>query len=145
MSTTEAAPTAAQTVDQWLARCDEALTSEDPAAAAELFAEDGFWRGPVAFTPNITTVEGPADVQDMLEHTLADTRPSDWRTTEEPTEAGGVTEAWLAFAGWREWPSSSVSRRRSSSHVSRGDHREGRHHLRVAALPDHARVPDPAL
>ena len=97
MSTTEAAPTAAQTVDQWLARFDQALTAQDPAAAAELFGEDAFWRDLVAFTWNIKTVEGPAGVQDMLEHTLAHTRPSNWRTTEEPAEAGGVTEAWLAF------------------------------------------------
>ncbi len=33
----------------------------------------------------------------MLEHSLERTKPSNWATTEEPAEAEGVTEAWLAF------------------------------------------------
>ena len=51
----------------------------------------------VAFTWNITTVEGPAGIRDLLEHTLERTKPRGWRTTEEPAEAEGVIEAWLAF------------------------------------------------
>jgi putative flavoprotein involved in K+ transport len=51
----------------------------------------------VAFTWNLRTVEGPAGVRDMLEHTLGHVRPTGWRVTEEPAEAEGVTEAWLAF------------------------------------------------
>jgi putative flavoprotein involved in K+ transport len=84
-------------VQQWLSRFDEALASGDAAAAAELFGENSFWRDLVAFTWNIKTVEGPAGVRHMLEHTLMHTRPSAWHTTEEPTEADGVTEAWIAF------------------------------------------------
>jgi putative flavoprotein involved in K+ transport len=84
-------------VDQWLSRFDDALASGDAAAAAELFGEDSFWRDLVAFTWNIKTVEGPAGVRDMLEHTLSHIRPSGWHTTEEPTEADGVTDAWIAF------------------------------------------------
>src|SRR3954447_22209745 len=33
----------------------------------------------------------------MLEHTLERTAPGGWETTEEPAEAEGVAEAWLAF------------------------------------------------
>ena len=35
----------------------------------------------------------------MLEHTLAGVQPHGWRITEgeEPTESGGVTEAWIEF------------------------------------------------
>src|SRR6201989_2015377 len=33
----------------------------------------------------------------MLDHTLATARPSGWRTTEEPTEADGVIDAWIGF------------------------------------------------
>jgi putative flavoprotein involved in K+ transport len=84
-------------VDQWLSRFDDALASGDAAAAAQLFGEDSFWRDLVAFTWNIKTVEGSAGVRDMLEHTLSHTNPSGWRTTEEPTEADGVTDAWIAF------------------------------------------------
>jgi putative flavoprotein involved in K+ transport len=95
MSTTVTSP--ATEVDQWLSSFDEALTAGDAAAASELFLDDSYWRDLVAFTWNIKTVEGPGGVQDMLEHTLARTQPRGWETTEEPTEAEGVTEAWLAF------------------------------------------------
>ncbi len=95
MSTATAPP--ATEVDQWLTRFDEALTQGDPAAAAELFLADSYWRDLVAFTWNLKTVEGPTGVRDMLEHTLGGARPSGWSTTEEPTEADGVIEAWLAF------------------------------------------------
>ena len=95
MPTTATSP--ATEVDQWLSNFDEALTSGDAAAASELFLDDCFWRDLVAFTWNIKTVEGPDGVRDMLEHNLERTKPSNWATTEEPTEAEGVTEAWLAF------------------------------------------------
>jgi putative flavoprotein involved in K+ transport len=95
MSTATAPP--ATEVDQWLSRFDEALTQGDPAAASELFLDDSYWRDLVAFTWNLKTVEGRPGVLDLLEHTLAATRPSGWTTTEEPTEADGVIEAWLAF------------------------------------------------
>ena len=96
MSTTAAQSVAAE-VDQWLSRFDEALTRADPAAAAELFLDDSYWRDLAAFTWNIKTVEGPGGIRDMLEHTLERTKPRGWRTTEEPAEAEGVIEAWLAF------------------------------------------------
>jgi putative flavoprotein involved in K+ transport len=92
-----AAPTAATGVDRWLVSFDEALTRGDARAASELFLGTGLWRDLVAFTWNIKTVEGRDGVRDLLEHTLAATRPSGWRTTEPPTEAGGVVSAWLAF------------------------------------------------
>jgi putative flavoprotein involved in K+ transport len=95
MSTATAPP--ATEVDQWLARFDEALTQDDPAAASELFLDDSYWRDLVAFTWNLKTVEGRPGVRDLLEHTLATTRPGGWTTTEDPTEADGVIEAWLAF------------------------------------------------
>ena len=96
MSTT-AAPSVAAEVEQWLSHFDEALTRGDSAAAAELFAEGSYWRDLVAFTWNITTVEGQAGVRDMLEDTLPRTQPRGWRTTEEPVAANGVSEAWIAF------------------------------------------------
>jgi putative flavoprotein involved in K+ transport len=96
MSSTAIDPAAVQVAD-WLSRFDQALTRGDAAAASELFAADCFWRDLVAFTWNITTVEGPDGVREMLEHTLAHAQPTDWRTTEEPAHAEGVTEAWLAF------------------------------------------------
>jgi putative flavoprotein involved in K+ transport len=96
MSLATTRPAAAE-VERWLSRFDDALAAGDAAAAAQLFCEDSFWRDLVAFTWNITTVEGPTGVRDMLEHTLSHTEPSGWHTTEEATETDGVTEAWLAF------------------------------------------------
>ena len=95
MSDTAVQPATA--VDQWLASFDAALTAGDPAAAAELFLEDSYWRDLVAFTWNIKTVEGRDGVEELLTATLASTKPSDWRTSEPPTEEAGVTTAWIEF------------------------------------------------
>ena len=84
-------------VDQWLSRFEDALTEGDSSAAAQLFADDGFWRDLVSFTWNIKTVEGPAGVKDMLDRTLGHVKPRGFRTTEPPAEAEGVTEAWIEF------------------------------------------------
>jgi putative flavoprotein involved in K+ transport len=84
-------------VAEWLARFDQALAAGDSAAAAELFLDDSYWRDLVAFAWNLKTVEGPAGVKDMLDHTLAHTKPRNWATTEPPAGAEGLTEAWLEF------------------------------------------------
>jgi len=96
MTETAAHPVAEQ-VDAWLSRFEEALTQGDAAAAAELFTEDSFWRDLVSFTWNLKTVEGREGVKDMLEATLAHTKPRGWRTTEPPTEADGIADAWIEF------------------------------------------------
>jgi putative flavoprotein involved in K+ transport len=85
------------TTDRWLAEFGEALEAGDADRAAGMFAEQSFWRDLIAFTWNITTVEGPDGVRDLLAGTLGNTRPTGWRTTEEPTEADGITTAWIAF------------------------------------------------
>ncbi len=96
MSTTAVSPTAAE-VDQWLSKFDSALTEGDIEAAAELFGRPSYWRDLVAFTWNITTVEGPEGVKGMLEATLPHVKPRGWVLAEEPTETDGVIEAWLQF------------------------------------------------
>jgi putative flavoprotein involved in K+ transport len=96
MSTTAAVPVVAE-VEQWLSRFDEALTRGDCAAAVELFGQDSYWRDLVAFTWNITTVEGPAGVRDLLEHTSSRVQPSRWQVLEEPVSVDGVSEAWIGF------------------------------------------------
>ena len=95
--TAERPQIASEQVDAWLAAFNDALERGDAEAASALFLETSFWRDLVAFTWNIRTVEGPAGVRDMLEHTLGHVRPRGFRTTAEPAEADGVTEAWLAF------------------------------------------------
>ena len=84
-------------VDAWLADFEAALAARDVSAAAGMFATDSFWRDLVAFTWNIKTVEGRDGVADMLSARLHDTDPRGFHTTEEPTEDGGVTSAWIAF------------------------------------------------
>lgn len=96
MSTTAALPVVAE-VEQWLSRFDETLARGDSAGAVELFGQESYWRDLVAFTWNITTVEGQAGVRRMLEHTLSRTQPHRWQVTEEPVAVNGVSEAWIEF------------------------------------------------
>jgi putative flavoprotein involved in K+ transport len=90
---------AAAAVTTWLSAFSEALAAGDPAAAAELFLEDCYWRDLVAFTWNIKTCEGRAAVAEMLRETLPGLQPGNWRITdgEEAADAGGVIEAWIDF------------------------------------------------
>ncbi|MGY6652186.1 flavin-containing monooxygenase [Amycolatopsis sp. TRM77291] len=84
-------------VDAWLSRFESALAARDVEAAAALFAVDSYWRDLVAFTWTIKTVEGRDEVAGLLGACLDRIDPSGFRTTETPTEADGVTEAWLEF------------------------------------------------
>ncbi|WP_250034785.1 flavin-containing monooxygenase [Paractinoplanes maris] len=86
-----------QRVDDWLTSFEAALRARDIPAAAGLFAPGCFWRDLVAFTWNITTVEGRDGVTDLLTNTLDGTDPSGFEVIEEPAEAGGVIEAWIRF------------------------------------------------
>jgi putative flavoprotein involved in K+ transport len=92
------APTAAA-VTVWLTQFTDALTAGDAQAAAALFAEDCYWRDLIAFTWNIRTLEGRAEISAMLAEVLPAVQPSGWRITEgeEPLQADGVTEAWVDF------------------------------------------------
>ncbi|USX53360.1 NAD(P)/FAD-dependent oxidoreductase [Lentzea sp. HUAS12] len=89
--------TAQARVDAWLGEFEAALRARDVDAAAGLFATDSYWRDLVAFTWNIKTVEGREGVADLLGACLDGTGPENFRTTETPTEADGVVEAWLEF------------------------------------------------
>jgi putative flavoprotein involved in K+ transport len=99
MTTTAHQTEAAAEVTSWLDRFGDALSAGDAAAAAALFHPDSFWRDLIAFTWNIKTLEGPAQISDMLTQTLPGVQPSGWQVTggEEPASAGGVTEAWIDF------------------------------------------------
>jgi putative flavoprotein involved in K+ transport len=88
---------AQERVSQWLADLDAALQRRDVDAAAALFADDAYWRDLIAFTWNILTSEGPAQIRQMLQATLDHVRPSNWAIDGTATEADGVTEAWFTF------------------------------------------------
>ena len=94
--------TAQRTVDDWLAAFNAALEAQDAAAAAELFATDGFLRDLVALTWNITTAEGRDEIETMLTHTLGQTRPRGFVTL-----GAGRRGRWdRRRAGWSSRPRS---------------------------------------
>ncbi|WP_072691464.1 flavin-containing monooxygenase [Rhodococcus marinonascens] len=84
-------------VDLWLADFESALSDRDTDRVAAMFAVGSFWRDLVTFTWNIVTVEGRDGVTAMLRARLDDTDPSNFRTSEEPEEADGVTSALIEF------------------------------------------------
>ena len=87
----------AERTDAWLAAFEDALTAGDVDRAAGMFAATSFWRDLVAFTWNITTVENPAGVTELLTATLERTEPRSFAVEEPPGEADGVTTAWFTF------------------------------------------------
>ncbi|ESZ78457.1 NAD(P)/FAD-dependent oxidoreductase [Mesorhizobium sp. L103C105A0] len=81
----------------WLCALARALEADDAEAAANLFVEDCYWRDLLAFTWNITTMEGRDEIRDMLQATLAETKPSHWTLSGEATSDEGTVEAWFTF------------------------------------------------
>jgi putative flavoprotein involved in K+ transport len=84
-------------VQQWLTAFEAALHDRDVPRAAALFGPDSFWRDLVAFSWNITTVEGRSGVAGLLAARLDDVDPGGFTIDGEPSEADGVTEAWVRF------------------------------------------------
>jgi putative flavoprotein involved in K+ transport len=82
-----------------LGRFGAAIEARDAAAAANLFRQDGSWRDLVALTWNITTMDGPGRIRDMLDSQLAPTAPSGWELDEgeEVVERDGTIEGWIRF------------------------------------------------
>ncbi len=83
-------------IDDWLAAFDAALQSGEAAAVADLFTEDCYWRDLLSFTWNIKTMEGKAEIAQMLSACLARTAPTGWRREETGGEAEG-SSAWIRF------------------------------------------------
>jgi putative flavoprotein involved in K+ transport len=82
----------------WLASFSDKLGSGDITGALELFADDCYWRDLVAFTWNVKTMEGRADIAAMLSATLAATAPSHWHVTSASGSGAAPIEAWFTFA-----------------------------------------------
>ncbi|MCQ4062202.1 nuclear transport factor 2 family protein, partial [Klebsiella pneumoniae] len=61
----------------------------------ELFADDCHWRDLVLFSWNLITLEGKADIRDMLESRLEATQPDNWKLEGEASLADGVLEGWI--------------------------------------------------
>jgi putative flavoprotein involved in K+ transport len=86
-------------VQTFLDRFGKALEQGHIGDVVNMFQADCYWRDLVTFTWNLKTMEGKDQIREMLESTLAKTKPSGWKVAEgeEATEDGGVTTAWIEF------------------------------------------------
>ncbi|MDL9938794.1 NAD(P)/FAD-dependent oxidoreductase [Gordonia sp. ABSL1-1] len=96
-SQTRPPATAQQRVEGWLADFNAALAARDVDAVVAMFAIDSYWRDLVAFTWNLTTVEGREQIADMLGERLDDTDPAGFTTSEPATDDDGVASAFIRF------------------------------------------------
>ncbi|KRB74142.1 FAD-dependent oxidoreductase [Nocardioides sp. Root190] len=101
MTQLEERPTTLATAEDpataWFAAFEDALVARDVDRASNLFAATSFWRDLIAFSWNLTTVENPAGVADLLTSTLDRVDPSGFRLSEPAVTADGVTTAWFEF------------------------------------------------
>lgn len=89
--------TPTETVVQWLADFEGALSASNHSGATELFADESYWRDLVTFTWNIKTVEGKEQIRDMLDACASNTAAFNWRIRGEANEADGVVDGWIDF------------------------------------------------
>jgi putative flavoprotein involved in K+ transport len=89
--------TANENVSAWLHNFEDALKAQDIVATLNLFDDDCYWRDLVSFTWNIKTMEGKAQIADMLKATLSDVRPSNWKLEGDASGDEAMTEAWITF------------------------------------------------
>ncbi len=87
-------PTAAAVT--WLQSFQTALHRGDTRAAAALFLPEGNWRDLLAFTWDIRTMIGSADIAATLARTLPATRPDNFRIAPDRTAPRLVTRAGVA-------------------------------------------------
>jgi putative flavoprotein involved in K+ transport len=101
-STVQAEPDSARRQAQaWVDAFSAALSKGDPEAVVSLFDPDEcFWRDFVAFTWNITTLEGQAKLREMLGATLARVGSGAWTIDDAaavPEERNGIVTVWFRF------------------------------------------------
>ena len=82
---------------RWLADFEVALVAGDIDVSLALFADECFWRDMIAFTWNIKTMEGKAEIAKLLQATLRKVRPSNFRIEGEASEQDCLTEARFTF------------------------------------------------
>ncbi len=81
----------------WLASFEKTLADKDLERLAAHFYEECFWRDMLAFTWNIVTLEGLAEISHMLVETLDDSAPRNWRLDGPVIQNEEMTEAWIRF------------------------------------------------
>src|SRR5258705_3836487 len=95
MSTSMSAST--QQVSEWLSDLGTALDRADFDAAVQMFEEDSYWRDLVSLTWNIKTLEGKENIKAMLEATVPDAKPGQWRIEGDATSENGLINSWFTF------------------------------------------------
>ena len=85
--------TAPAEAEVWLARFSDALEAQDTKAAAELFLDDGLWRDVLAFTWNLQTQYGRAEIERTLGETLDRTKPANFHIPAHRTPPHWVSRA----------------------------------------------------
>ncbi len=85
--------TAPADAQNWLARLEAALQSQDAAAAAEFFLADGLWRDVLAFTWGLQTMAGRPSIEATLRQTLHRTKPANFRFPARRTPPRWVSRA----------------------------------------------------
>ena len=87
------------TLDMVLSDLNAALAAGDVEAAVNLFQDDCYWRDLASITWNLKTVEGKAQVRDMLTAQLGAVKPQGFAQAEGEvaTQSGEVTEGWIRF------------------------------------------------
>lgn len=89
--------TAQEKATGWLSEFEATLQRGDTAGAAKLFIQDCYWRDLLSFTWNLKTAEGQDQIRKMLDSTLTNVKPTNWKVDGEATEADGIIEAWFTF------------------------------------------------
>ena len=84
-------------VNGWLQKLNAALETTNAETAATLFADECYWRDLLAFTWNIKTAEGRADIAEMLAFTMPHAKPRNLRIQGDAVRNGDVIEAWFTF------------------------------------------------
>ena len=74
-----------QLVSEWLSNFGNNLDRADFDTAAQMFAEDSYWRDLVSLTWNIKTLEGKEEIKAMLEATVPKAKPGQWQSKVMPT------------------------------------------------------------
>ncbi len=86
-----------QQLSEWLSKFGSALDRVDFDAAVKMFEEDSYWRDLVSLTWNIITLEGKEKIKAMLEATVPESKPGQWRIEGNATSENGVTSGWFTF------------------------------------------------
>jgi putative flavoprotein involved in K+ transport len=86
-----------QQVSEWLSDLGTALDRADFDAAVQMFEEDSYWRDLVSLTWNIKTLEGKENIKAMLEATVPDAKPGQWRMEGDATSDNGLINSWFTF------------------------------------------------